>query len=90
MYLYFSRAVVIYKTFFFQETVSTDQLRNPGVGCRSQTSTQVVPLRAISADAVRENRNIRMEQLCNSEWEGAERTDPLYRESQHDQFTCQE
>ena len=66
--------------------MTADQLKNLGVGCKSQENTQVIPLRARSAGAVRENRNIRMEHLCSSEWG----MDLLQEESQRDQITCQE
>lgn len=60
----------MYRTFSTQETVSADQLKYPGVGFRSQASTQVVPLSARLAEAVTENRNTRTEHLINPEWKG--------------------
>ena len=50
-----------------QETFSADQLKNSGVGYRSQANIKVVALRARSAGAVRDSRNTGTEHLCSSE-----------------------
>lgn len=43
-------------------------LKNHGVGCNNQASTQVIPLRARSADVIKEIRNIRRDQIGSLEW----------------------